>query len=65
VSDALFHSLWVASALMLVIEGIIPFVNPTAFRRALIKMAGMSDQQLRTIGLFCMIIGVVLLYWIN
>jgi uncharacterized protein YjeT (DUF2065 family) len=65
VSDALLHSLWVASALMLVIEGIMPFINPTAFRRALIQMSGMSDQQLRTIGLLCMIFGVVLLYWVN
>ena len=61
----LFHSLWVATALMLVIEGLMPFVNPTVFRRALLQMAGMKDQQLRLIGLFSMIVGVVLLYWIN
>jgi uncharacterized protein len=61
----LFHSLWVATALMLVIEGLMPFINPTVFRRALLQMAGMKDQQLRLIGLFSMIVGVVLLYWIN
>ena len=61
----LFHSLWVATALMLVIEGLMPFVNPTVFRRALLQMATMKDQQLRMIGLFSMIVGVVLLYWIN
>ncbi len=64
-SETLLHSLWIASALMLVIEGIMPFLNPTAFRRALLQMAGMTDQQLRTIGLLCMISGVVLLYWVN
>ena len=64
-SDALLHSLWVASALMLVIEGVMPFLNPTTFRRALLQMAGMKDQQLRSIGLFSMILGVVLLYWVN
>lgn len=64
-SDTLLHSLWVASALMLVIEGIMPFLNPTTFRRALLQMAGMKDQQLRGIGLFSMILGVVLLYWVN
>ncbi len=64
-SDALLHSLWVASALMLVIEGIMPFLNPTTFRRALLQMAGMKDQQLRSIGLFSMVLGVVLLYWVN
>jgi len=65
VSETLIHSLWLATALMLVIEGIMPFLNPTTFRRSLIQMAGMTDQQLRTIGLLCMILGVVLLYWVN
>ncbi|HHA19854.1 MAG TPA: DUF2065 domain-containing protein [Methylophaga sp.] len=64
-SDTLLHSLWIASALMLVIEGIMPFLNPTTFRRALLQMAGMQDRQLRSIGLFSMVMGVVLLYWVN
>ncbi|PHS70360.1 MAG: DUF2065 domain-containing protein [Methylophaga sp.] len=64
-SETLIHSLWVASALMLVIEGIMPFLSPAAFRRALLQMAGMKDQQLRVIGLFSMVIGVALLYWVN
>ena len=59
------HSLWLATALMLVIEGVMPFLNPTTFRRALLQMAGMTDRQLRTIGFLCMISGVVLLYWVN
>jgi hypothetical protein len=65
VSAELIHSLWVATALMLVIEGLMPFVNPTVFRRALYQMAEMSDQQLRVIGLFSMLAGVAFLYWIN
>jgi uncharacterized protein YjeT (DUF2065 family) len=65
VTEQLFHSIWVASALMLVIEGIMPFINPAVFRRALLQMANMQDQQLRVIGLFSMIAGVALLYWIN
>ncbi len=64
-NDALLNSLWAASALMLVIEGIMPFLNPNAFRRALLQMANMQDMQLRTIGLFSMILGVVLLYWVH
>jgi hypothetical protein len=65
VSAELIHSLWVATALMLVIEGLMPFVNPSVFRRALYQMAEMSDQQLRMIGLFSMLAGVAFLYWIN
>jgi hypothetical protein len=61
VSAELIHSLWVATALMLVIEGLMPFVNPSVFRRALYQMAEMSDQQLRMIGLFSMLAGVAFL----
>lgn len=61
----LIHSLWVASALMLVIEGIMPFLNPAVFRRALMQMATMTDRQLRLVGLFAMIAGLIILYWIN
>mgnify|MGYP002149568464 CR=1 FL=1 len=64
-NETLLYNLWLASALMLVIEGIMPFLNPTAFRRALIQMATMSDKNLRVIGLFSMVFGVVLLYWVN
>jgi len=50
---------------MLVIEGIMPFLNPIAFRRVLLQMANMEDQQLRSIGFFSMILGIALLYWVN
>jgi hypothetical protein len=65
VDTDLIHALWVATALMLVIEGIMPFANPTVFRRALYQMAAMTDKQLRITGLLTMIAGVALLYWIN
>jgi len=50
---------------MLIMEGFMPFLSPTALRRALLQMTAMTDRQLRTMGLFCMILGVVLLYWVN
>ncbi|KPJ91787.1 MAG: hypothetical protein AMJ53_10765 [Gammaproteobacteria bacterium SG8_11] len=61
----MWHDILVALALMLVIEGILPFLNPAGIRRALIMMAQMDDRQLRFGGLTSMIIGVVLLYLIN
>ncbi|MEX0615528.1 MAG: DUF2065 domain-containing protein [Methylophaga sp.] len=64
-SDSLIHSLWLATALMLVIEGILPFANPSAFRRALSQISTMPDTQLRWIGLISMLIGLAILYWIN
>lgn len=59
------HSLWLASALLLIMEGIMPFLSPSAFRETLLKMADLSDRTLRMIGFFSMIVGVILLYWVN
>jgi uncharacterized protein YjeT (DUF2065 family) len=65
VSESLIHSLWVAAALVLVIEGLMPFLSPTVFRRALQQMTTMSDSAIRSIGLLSMLSGLLLLYWIN
>lgn len=51
-----------ALALMLVLEGLLPFVNPKGFREAMQAMLGMNDTQIRTASLFAMVAGVVLLY---
>ncbi|WP_292441665.1 DUF2065 domain-containing protein [Methylophaga sp.] len=64
-TPALLHSLWVAMALMLIIEGIMPFLSPQNFKRALLQMAAMPDRQIRLIGFFSMIAGLFFLYWIN
>lgn len=64
-SDSLIHSLWLATALMLIIEGIMPFLNPSAFRRALLQISTMPDTQLRWIGIVSMFIGLAILYWVN
>lgn len=55
----------VAAALMLVIEGIIPFLKPDAMRKALTMMAQMDDRTMRITGLVSMIAGVVLLYLVQ
>ena len=50
-----------AFALMLVLEGILPFVAPKFWREAFRKFTEMSDGQVRFAGLTSMIIGLVLL----
>lgn len=57
--------MWVATALMLVIEGIIPFLKPDAMRKALAMMAQMDDRTMRISGLVSMVAGVVLLYLVK
>jgi hypothetical protein len=65
VTAEFLHTLWVALALMLVIEGLMPFINPITFKKTLIQMASMSESQLRVFGLICMLTGLLLLYWVN
>ena len=51
-----------AIALMLVIEGILPFTAPKLWRETFRKLIEMSDGQIRFAGLTSMVIGLVILY---
>ena len=50
-----------AVALMLVIEGILPFLSPAGFRGNLLRLAGLEDRSLRFFGLIAMLGGLLLL----
>lgn len=50
-----------ALALMLVLEGVLPFLSPSIWRETFRKVTELSDGQIRFIGLSSMIIGLVLL----
>jgi hypothetical protein len=54
-----------AVALMLVLEGLLPFLSPTRWRSMFERATRLSDGQIRFFGLSSMLIGVVLLliYW--
>jgi uncharacterized protein YjeT (DUF2065 family) len=49
-------------ALMLVIEGVLPFLMPGLWRQTFRKLTEMSDGQIRFIGLTSMLAGLLLLY---
>lgn len=51
-----------AFALMLVIEGVLPFLMPGLWRQTFRKLIEMSDGQIRFIGLTLMLAGLLLLY---
>lgn len=51
-----------AFALMLVLEGLLPFASPDLLRRVLLQAAQLSDRGLRLSGLASMLIGIALLY---
>lgn len=58
----MFNDLLAALALMLVVEGILPFLNPQALRRTLQTLGQMDDRNLRIMGLVSMLSGLLLLY---
>lgn len=61
----MWEQLWIALALVLVIEGIMPFLSPEHFRKTLQTVIEMQDKTLRLIGLSSMISGVILLYLVH
>lgn len=50
-----------ALALVMVIEGLLPFAVPSQWRRAVFTVAQMENHKLRLIGLASMVAGLVLL----
>ena len=54
-------TLLMAFALMLVIEGLFPFLAPSAWRETFRRLMQLSDGQIRFFGLTSMIAGLVLL----
>lgn len=61
----MWHDLLVALALVMVIEGILPFLNPNGMRNMMRMMSEMEDKALRMTGLISMLIGVATLYLVN
>ena len=51
-----------AIALVLVIEGMLPFLSPDGWRQAMLQAGRLSDKTLRIIGFASMLAGVLILY---
>ncbi|HEY6044430.1 MAG TPA: DUF2065 family protein [Nitrosospira sp.] len=54
-----------AFALMLVLEGLLPFLMPGAWRDTFRKLTEISDSQIRFIGLTSMLAGLLILYLVK
>jgi len=54
-----------ALALMLVLEGLLPFLSPGTWRQVFERATKMSDGQLRFIGLSSMLLGLLLLAFLS
>lgn len=51
-----------ALGLLLVLEGILPFLSPNAWRRTILLLASQKDGFLRKLGISSMLIGLLLVY---
>jgi uncharacterized protein YjeT (DUF2065 family) len=58
----MWQDLFTGIALVLVFEGILPFLSPTRYRRTMMLAAQMNDKTMRTIGLVSMSAGLFVLY---
>ncbi|MBS0346242.1 MAG: DUF2065 domain-containing protein [Proteobacteria bacterium] len=56
------RSLILAFALMLVLEGVVPFVAPALWRETFARLVRMADGQIRFVGLGSMLLGLVVLF---
>lgn len=53
---------WSALALMLVFEGLMPFLSPDGWRRMVQQVAALRDGQIRFVGLGAILAGLLLLW---
>jgi len=61
----MWHVFLLAFALLLVIEGLLPALNPKGYRRTMQTLSEMDDRFLRAWGLISMVTGAVLIYLFN
>ena len=58
------NTLWLAFALVLVIEGLFPFASPAGWRRMFSQLLHMNDGQIRFFGLFSILTGLALIWFL-
>jgi len=60
-----WDDLLAALAIVCVIEGVMPFVNPNGVRRLFLKLSAFEERELRIGGLASMIVGLIVLYLVR
>ena len=54
------EALWIALGLVLVLEGLLPLISPSGWRRVFTQMLGLRDGQLRFFGLLSVALGLMI-----
>lgn len=60
-----WSDLFAALAILLVLEGVLPVLNPAATRRMFAQLAQMAERELRVAGFVSMAGGLVLLFFVR
>ena len=57
--------LWTAFGLMLIFEGLFPFLSPDGWHKKMAQLLALHDGQIRFFGLACVLGGVFMLWWLG
>jgi len=60
-----WSDLLAALAILLVLEGLLPFLNPGATRRVFAQLAMLGSTELRVAGCVSMVLGMLLLFYVR
>lgn len=60
-----WSDLLAALAILLVLEGLLPFLNPAATRRVMAQLSQMGERELRIAGLASVVAGLLLLFFVR
>lgn len=61
----MWQEIGIALCLVLVLEGIVPFIQPAGWRRAISYISRIDDGSMRLLGLLSMVAGTIMLYIIH
>lgn len=61
----MWRELGIALCLVMVIEGIVPFLYPRRWRHMALSLAQVDDRTMRLVGLASMVVGTMLLYVVH
>lgn len=59
------ETLWLALAIVLVLEGLLPFVSPAGWRRMFAQILQLGDGQIRFFGLCSIVLGLLGMWWLG
>lgn len=58
-------SWWTVIGLVLIIEGLMPFVSPSGWRKMFLQLLTLEDGHIRRMGLFSIALGLCVLWWLK